>query len=194
MPQIKSAIKRVKTSKKSHLRNISYKSKIKSSIKKFNLAISEKKEEESIKYFKDAISILDKSVNKGILPKNTTSRQKSSLTIKLNTLIKPKPAKKPTIAAPKKVVETKEKPIAKKAVKAAKKPVTKKPVVSKKKTEPVKTTKTKEKSVVKKAAAPKKKTETTKTTKTKEKPVAKKTVKAAKKPVTKKTEIKKAKS
>ena len=194
MPQIKSAIKRVKTSEKSHLRNISYKSKIKSSIKKFNLAISEKKKEESIKYFKDAISILDKSVNKGILPKNTTSRQKSSLTIKLNTLIKPKPAKKPTIAAPKKVVETKEKPIAKKAVKAAKKPVTKKPVVSKKKTEPVKTTKTKEKSVAKKAAAPKKKTETTKTTKTKEKPIAKKTVKAAKKPVTKKTEIKKAKS
>ncbi len=194
MPQIKSAIKRVKTSKKSHLRNISYKSKIKSSIKKFNLAISEKKKEESIKYFKDAISILDKSVNKGILPKNTTSRQKSSLTIKLNTLIKPKPAKKPTIAAPKKVVETKEKPVVKKAVKAAKKPITKKPVVSKKKTEPVKTTKTKEKSVVKKAAAPKKKTETTKTTKTKEKPIAKKTVKAAKKPVTKKTEIKKAKS
>jgi len=170
MPQIKSAIKRVKTSEKSHLRNISYKSKIKSSIKKFNLAILEKKKEESIKYFKDAVSILDKSVNKGILPKNTTSRQKSSLTIKLNTLIKPEPAKKPTTAAPKKVVETKEKPVVKKAAKAAKKPV------------------------AKKAAAPKKKTKTTKTTKTKEKPVAKKTVKVVKKPVTKKTEIKKAKS
>ena len=170
MPLLKSAIKRVKTSEKSHLRNISYKSKIKSSIKKFNLAISEKKKEESIKYFKDAISILDKSVNKGILPKNTTSRQKSSLTIKLNTLIKPKPVKKPTIAAPKKVVEAKEKPVVKKAAKAAKKPVTKKPVVSKKKTE------------------------TVKTTRTKEKPIAKKTVKAAKKPATKKTEIKKAKS
>ena len=196
MPLLKSAIKRVKTSEKSHLRNISYKSKIKSSIKKFNLAISEKKKEESIKYFKDAISILDKSVNKGILPKNTTSRQKSSLTIKLNTLIKPKPAKKPTTAAPKKVVEIKEKPVAKKVkvAKIAKKPVTKKPVVSKKKTEIVKTTRTKEKPVAKKAAAPKKKTETTKTTKTKEKPIAKKTVKAAKKPATKKTEIKKAKS
>ena len=199
MPLLKSAIKRVKTSEKSHLRNISYKSKIKSSIKKFNLAISEKKKEESIKYFKDAISILDKSVNKGILPKNTTSRQKSSLTIKLNTLIKPKPVKKPTIAAPKKVVEAKEKPVVKKAAKAAKKPVTKKPVVSKKKTETVKTTRTKEKPVAKKAAAPKKKTEITKTTKTiatktKEKPIAKKTVKAVKKPATKKTKIKKAKS
>jgi small subunit ribosomal protein S20 len=131
MPQIKSAIKRVKTSEKSHLRNISYKSKIKSIIKKFNLAISEKKKEESIKYFKDAVSILDKSVNKGILSKNTTSRQKSSLTIKLNTLIKP--AKKPTTAAPKKVVETKEKPVVKKVTKAAKKPVVKKTVKAVKK-------------------------------------------------------------
>ena len=172
MPQIKSAIKRVKTSEKSHLRNISYKSKIKSSVKKFNLAISEKKKEESIKYFKDTVSILDKSVNKGILPKNTTSRQKSSLTIKLNTLIKPKPAKKPTTAAPKKVVKTQEKPVAKKVkvAKVAKKPVTKKPAVSMKKTEP------------------------TKKTKTKEKPIAKKTVKAVKKPVAKKTKTTKTKS
>jgi len=184
MPQIKSAIKRVKTSEKSHLRNMSYKSKIKSSIKKFNLAISEKKKEESIKYFKDAISILDKSVNKVILPKNTTSRQKSSLTIKLNTLIKPKPVKKPTIAAPKKVVEAKEKPVVKKAAKAAKKPVTKK----------VKVAKVVKKPVTKKPVVSKKKTETTKTIKTKEKPIAKKTVKAAKKTATKKTEIKKAKS
>jgi len=170
MPLLKSAIKRVKTSEKSHLRNISYKSKIKSSIKKFNLAISEKKKEESIKYLKDTVSILDKSVNKGILPKNTTSRQKSSLTIKLNTLIKP--AKKPTTAAPKKVVEIKEKPVAKKVkvAKIAKKPVTKKPVVSKKKTE------------------------AKKTVKAQKKPVVKKVTKVAKKPATKKTETKKAKS
>lgn len=170
MPQIKSAIKRVKTSEKSHLRNISYKSKIKSSIKNFNLAISEKKKEESIKYFEDAVSILDKSVNKGILRKNTASRQKSSLTKKLNTLIKLEPAKKPTTAAPKKVVETQEKPVVKKIVKAAKKTETKKPVVSKKKTE------------------------TKKTAKAQEKPVIKKVTKAAKKPVIKKTETKKTKS
>jgi small subunit ribosomal protein S20 len=170
MPQIKSAIKRVKTSEKSHLRNISYKSKIKSSIKNFNLALSEKNKEESIKYFKDTVAILDKSVNKGILPKNTASRQKSSLTKKLNTLIKAEEIKKSMPAAPKKVVEPQEKPVVKKTVKAAKKPVTKKPAVSKKKTE------------------------TKKTVKAKKKPVAKKTVKAAKKPVTKKTEIKKAKS
>ena len=169
MPQLKSAIKRVKTSEKSHLRNISYKSKIKSSIKKFNLALSEKNKEEISKYFKDAVSILDKSVNKGILPKNTASRQKSSLTKKLNTFIEPEVAKKSTPAVPKKTVKIQEKPVAKKVkpAKVAKKPVTKKPAVSKKKTE------------------------TKKTVKAKEKPVVKKSTKAAKKPATKKTETKK---
>ncbi len=163
MPQIKSAIKRVKTSEKSHLRNMSYKSKVKSSIKNFNLAISEKKKEESIKYFEDTVSILDKSVNKGILLKNTAARQKSSLNKKLNTLLKLEPAKKATTAAPKKVVETQEKPVVKKVVKAAKKPVTKKPVVSKKKTETKKTAKAQEKPVVKKATKAAKKTKTKKT-------------------------------
>ena len=159
MPQIKSAIKRVKTSEKSHLRNISYKSKIKSSIKKFNLALSEKNKEEISKYFKDAVSILDKSVNKGILPKNNASRQKSSLTKKLNTLIKLEPAKKSIPAAPKKVAKAQEKPVAKKVkpAKVAKKPVTKKPAVSKKKT-----VKAKKKPAVKKVTKTTKKTETKK--------------------------------
>jgi len=162
MPQIKSAIKRVKTSEKSHLRNISYKSKIKSSAKKFNLALSEKNKEESIKYFKDTVAILDKSVNKGILPKNTASRQKSNLTKKLNTLIKPEQIKESKPAAPKKAVETQEKPLVKKTAKAAQKPVTKEPAVSKKKTETKKTVKAKEKPVVKKAIKTARKTETKK--------------------------------
>jgi len=163
MPQIKSAIKRVKTSEKSHLRNMSYKSKIKSIIKKFNLSLSEKNKEGSIKYFKDAVAILDKSVNKGILPKNTTSRQKSSLNKKLNTLIKQEEIKNFTPTAPEKAVETQEKPVVKKIVKAAKKPAAKKPAVSKKKTETTKTTKTKEKPVAKKVTKAAKKTETKKT-------------------------------
>ena len=151
MPQIKSAIKRVKTSEKSHLRNISYKSKIKSSIKRFNLALSENNKEESIRYFKNAVAILDKSVSKGILPKNTASRQKSSLTTKLNTLVEPGTVKKSAPAVPKKAVKAVKKPAIKKTAKPAKKPITKK------------------------AAAPKKKTETTKTVKAKEKPVVKNT-------------------
>ena len=145
MPQIKSSIKRVKISEKSHLRNISCKSKIKSSTKKFILALSENNQEESIKYFKDTVSLLDKSVSKGILPKNTASRQKSNLTKKLNTLMKSEQIKESAPPAPKEVLETQEKPVVEKAAKAAKKPV-----VSKKKTGTIKTVKAK-KPVVKKA-------------------------------------------
>ena len=162
MPQIKSAIKRVKTSEKSHLRNISYKSKIKSSIKRFNLALSEKNKEESIRYFKNAVAILDKSVSKGILPKNTASRQKSSLTTKLNTLVEPGTVKKSAPAVPKKAVKAVKKPTIKKTAKPAKKPITKKAAAPKKKTETTKTVKAKEKPLVKKAAKTAKKTETKK--------------------------------
>ncbi len=126
MPQIKSSIKRVKTSEKSHLRNISYKSKIKSSIKKFDLALSEKNKEEIIKSFKDAVSILDKSVNKGILPKNTASRQKAILTKKLNTLVEPGTAKKSAPIIPKKTAKVVKKLETTKTVKAVKKPAAKK--------------------------------------------------------------------
>jgi small subunit ribosomal protein S20 len=150
MPQIKSAIKRVKTSEKSHLRNISCKSRIKSSTKSFILALSENNREESMKYFNDAVSLLDKSVSKGILPKNTVSRQKSNLTKKLNTFLKSAQIKESAPPIPEKTSEIKEKP------------VTKKPVVSKKKTVTKKTVKAKEKPVVKKATKAAKKTETKK--------------------------------
>jgi small subunit ribosomal protein S20 len=150
MPRIKSAIKRVKTSEKSHLRNISYKSKIKSSTKRLKLALSGNNKEESIQYFKDTISILDKSVNKGIFPKNTASRQKSNLTKKLNTLIKSEQIKEPATTPPEKALETQ------------KKPVTKKPAVPKKKTTTKKTTKPKEKPVVKKVTKAAKKADTKK--------------------------------
>jgi len=152
MPQIKSAIKRVKTSEKSYLRNSAFKSKIKSSIKKFNLALSENNENETNKYFKGSVSILDKAVTKGILPKNTSSRKKSRLAKKLNLLKKPKQIKKSIPAAPKKELETQEKPVAKKVkvAKVVKKPATKKPIVSKKKTETKKTVKAVKKPTTKK--------------------------------------------
>ena len=155
MPRIKSAIKRVKTSEKSHLRNISYKSKIKSSTKRLKLALSANNKEESIQYFKDTISILDKSVNKGIFPKNTASRQKSNLTKKLNTLIKSEQIKEPATTPPEKALETQKKPVTKKLAVPKKKTTTKKTTTKK-------TTKPKEKPVVKKATKAVKKADTKK--------------------------------
>ena len=120
MPKIKSAIKRVKTSEKSYLKNISYKSKIKSNIKKFNLALLEKNKEETNKCFKDSVIFLDKSVNKGILPKNNASRKKSRLAKKLNVLLMSTP--QPEIEKTKKVVK---KPKVKETIKTTENKVTK---------------------------------------------------------------------
>ncbi len=121
MPKLKSAIKRVKTSEKSHLRNISYRSKIKTNIKKYNLALSEKNEDKTNKYFKDSVSILDKAVNKGILLKGTASRKKSRLAKKLNFLIMPTPE-----FETQKIEKIEKEPEVKKITKALKKTVAKK--------------------------------------------------------------------
>ncbi len=91
MPKTKSAIKRVKTAEKAHLRNISYKSKIKTNIKKLNTALAEKNENNIANYFKESISSLDKAASKGILPLGTAARKKSRLTKRLNTLTKAVP-------------------------------------------------------------------------------------------------------
>ena len=116
MPRIKSAIKRVKTSEKSHSRNISYKTKIKTNVKKCRLALSEKNEEDALKYFKDSVSTLDKAVSKGIIHKGTASRNKSKLAKKLSVL---------SVTAPElesqEAVKVKEKPKVKKATKTVKK-------------------------------------------------------------------------
>ncbi len=158
MPRLKSAIKRVKTSEKSHLRNISFKSKIKTNIKKYDVALSEKNENETIKYFKDSVSILDKAVNKGILPKGTASRKKSKLAKKLNVLIKPT-----QVSETQKIEKIEKKPVIKKASKPTKKIETKKILKTTKKPKTKKTAISKKKPVIKKASKPTKKIETKKT-------------------------------
>jgi len=87
MPNIKSAIKRVKTAEKAHLRNMSTKSAIKSNIKKIHAALNENNQKDIQQYFKNTVSSLDKAVNKGIITKGTASRKKSRLARKINTIL-----------------------------------------------------------------------------------------------------------
>ena len=86
MPITKSFKKSVKTSEKSHLRNMSIKSKVKSSIKKFEAVLTEKKSDEIGKMFVETISVLDNSASKGVISKNTVSRNKARLAKKVNEL------------------------------------------------------------------------------------------------------------
>ena len=83
MPNIKSAIKRVKISEKQRQRNYSYKSKVKTLIKRFENSLNSTNMEEAKNNYHRCISILDKAAQKGILAKNTVARKKSLLSKKL---------------------------------------------------------------------------------------------------------------
>ncbi|MFT8887886.1 30S ribosomal protein S20 [Ethanoligenens sp.] len=78
MPNIKSAKKRVKVIAVKTLRNKAFKSALRTSIKKAQVAVSDGAENKA-DALKTAVVKIDKAVAKGILHKNTAARKKSQL-------------------------------------------------------------------------------------------------------------------
>jgi small subunit ribosomal protein S20 len=83
MPNIKSAIKRVKTANESNAHNSSVKSTMRSSVKKFEAAVVNN-DENSKALLANAVKQLDKAASKGLIHKNAANRQKARLMKKLN--------------------------------------------------------------------------------------------------------------
>ncbi|MCI6350205.1 MAG: 30S ribosomal protein S20 [Tenericutes bacterium] len=83
MANIKSAKKRIVTSRKAAALNNDVKASMKTSIKKFEKSLNESVEVANDK-LKVAIKNIDKAASKGVIKKNTASRYKSNLTKKLN--------------------------------------------------------------------------------------------------------------
>lgn len=75
MPHRKSAIKRLRQSKKLNERNRAAKSKVATAIKRAETAPPEEREAR----VREATSVIDKAVKTGILSKNTASRRKSRI-------------------------------------------------------------------------------------------------------------------
>ena len=88
MPNIKSAKKRVKVIEKKTLKNNMIKSEYKTAIKNFEKAIEERKQEDINKLFSEATKKIDQACQKGVIVKNTAARKKSSLSKKLNSIVK----------------------------------------------------------------------------------------------------------
>ena len=86
MPNIKSAIKRVKVIETKTARNNSIKSGYKSAIKKFEIAVEAGNAEEAQKAFVFATKKIDQACTKGVIVKNTAARKKSNLAKKLNAM------------------------------------------------------------------------------------------------------------
>ncbi|GIM47346.1 30S ribosomal protein S20 [Collibacillus ludicampi] len=86
MPNIKSAIKRVKISRARTLRNAAAKSALRTAIKKFEAALANNDKENAQVLLRQATRSLDKAVTKGIIHKNKAARKKSRLMRKFNQL------------------------------------------------------------------------------------------------------------
>jgi len=86
MPNIKSAIKRTKTSEQRRQRNASQKSALRTAIKQADQAIAGTDVNAAKAALVLAQKKLDKAVTKGLIHKNAAARKKSRLAKKLNAL------------------------------------------------------------------------------------------------------------
>jgi len=86
MPNIKSQIKRTVTNEKARNRNVSFKSRVKSAVKKVEVAVVAKDKQAASLALVDAFSLLDKAVGRGIFHANKVANKKSSLQTAVNEL------------------------------------------------------------------------------------------------------------
>ena len=88
MPNHKSAEKRVRQNEKRRVINRSHRSKVRTYIKKLRTALDSGKNEDVQSVLPEVISVIDKSVQKGVLHKNAAARYKSRLTVQANQTAK----------------------------------------------------------------------------------------------------------
>jgi small subunit ribosomal protein S20 len=86
MPNHKSAEKRVRQTAKRKEVNTRNRSKLRTQIKKLRSALASGDKKQSQELLQPTISLIDKSVNKGVLHRNTAARYKSRLTSHVNEL------------------------------------------------------------------------------------------------------------
>lgn len=86
MANMKQQIKRYKNDNKKRAKNTSYKSALKTAIKKVIAAVEAGKKEDAVLAYNEAASKLDASVTKGIHHRNYANRQKSRLAKLVNSV------------------------------------------------------------------------------------------------------------
>ena len=86
MPNIKSSKKDVLRSKVAYEKNKADKSELKTVIKKYDAALVSGDRAAAEAAYKQAVVLVDKAVNKGLLHENNAARKKSSMTLRLNKL------------------------------------------------------------------------------------------------------------
>ena len=79
MPRLKSAIKRVKTSERSRLNNLVYKTQIKTITKKVLDLIEKKDETSAAKAANEAFALIDRAATRKVIHLNNAARKKSRI-------------------------------------------------------------------------------------------------------------------
>lgn len=87
MPNTKSAEKELRKSQKRRLRNMYYRSRARTFVKKVRKLLAEGKIEEAKEALRLAISALDKAAEKGVIHKNNVARRKSRLMKLFNSYV-----------------------------------------------------------------------------------------------------------
>ena len=88
MANIKQQKKRIKTNEKARIRNVSYKSKLRTAMKAVRVAVEKNDIETAKVKLTNAFSIIDRAVSKGIVHKATAAREKSNLQRLINKAAK----------------------------------------------------------------------------------------------------------
>ncbi len=86
MPNIKSAIKRVRVNEKKNAENKMIKSQISTAIKKYKAALAEKDLEKATQLLSEAVKVIDSAASKNVIHKNNASRKQARLTKLLETI------------------------------------------------------------------------------------------------------------
>ncbi|HSE21228.1 MAG TPA: 30S ribosomal protein S20 [Pyrinomonadaceae bacterium] len=84
MPNHKSAEKRMRQNEKRRVINRGNRTKVRTYIKKLRSALDSGKKQEVDQILPEVISVIDKSVQKGVLHANAAARYKSRLTVSAN--------------------------------------------------------------------------------------------------------------
>ena len=81
-----SAVKRARQTVKRSENNRANKSRLRTTLRRFRTALSAGNREQAEQEFRQTISVLDKSVKKGVLHKNTAARYKSRLSARVKAM------------------------------------------------------------------------------------------------------------
>ena len=87
MPNIKSAVKRMRQNRTRRMRNRHYLSRMRTEIKRFRRMLEEQRSADAQRHLPKVYAVIDHTAQKGVIHRRTAARYKSRLTHSLNRIL-----------------------------------------------------------------------------------------------------------